>query len=48
MNKKKLNVVRKKIDKLDNKLLNIIKKRTKLVQEVINRFEGVLINGRYI
>ena len=35
MNKKKLNVIRKKIDRLDNKLLNTIKKRTILVQEVI-------------
>ena len=35
MNKKKLNVIRKKIDRLDNKLLNTIKKRTTLVQEVI-------------
>ena len=35
MNKKKLNVIRKKIDRLDNKLLNTIKIRTILVQEVI-------------
>jgi len=35
MNKKKLYAVRKKIDKLDNKLLSIIKKRTSLVKEVI-------------
>ena len=35
MNKKKLNDIRKKIDRLDNKLLNTIKKRTILVQEVI-------------
>ena len=35
MNKKKLNVIRKKIDRQDNKLLNTIKKRTILVQEVI-------------
>ena len=35
MNKKKLYAVRKKIDKLDNKLLSIIKKRTNLVKEVI-------------
>jgi len=56
MNKKKLNIVRKKIDKLDNKLLSVIKKRTTLVQEVIkikdnkkqivdkNRIKKVLVN----
>ena len=35
MNKKKLNNVRKKLDKLDYKLLDIIKKRTSLVKQVI-------------
>ena len=35
MSKKKLNKVRNKIDKLDIKLLNLIKSRTKLVNEVI-------------
>jgi len=34
-NKKKLNSVRIKLDKLDNKLLILIKKRTALVNEVI-------------
>ena len=34
-NKKKLNSVRVKLDKLDNKLLILIKKRTALVNEVI-------------
>ena len=34
-NKKKLNSVRVKLDKLDNKLLILIKKRTSLVNEVI-------------
>ena len=34
-NKKKLNSVRIKLDKLDNKLLILIKKRTTLVNEVI-------------
>ena len=29
--------IRKKLDKLDNKLLNIIKKRTKLVDLVIKK-----------
>ena len=34
-NKKKLNILRGKLDKLDNKLINIIKVRTNLVKEVI-------------
>jgi len=35
LNKKKLNLIRKKLDKLDNTLINIIKKRTFLVKKVI-------------
>jgi len=35
MNKKKLNKVRKKLDKLDYKILDLIKIRTNLVKEVI-------------
>ena len=34
-NKKKLDVVRSKLDKLDNKLLFLIKYRTNLVKEVL-------------
>ena len=34
-NKKKLNLIRVKLDKLDNKLLLLIKARTSLVKEVI-------------
>ena len=34
-NKKKLNILRGKLDKLDNKLINIIKVRTNLVNEVV-------------
>ena len=34
-NKKKLNIIRSKLDKLDNKLLLIIKYRTNLVKEVL-------------
>ena len=33
--KKKLEVIRKKLDKLDNSLLSVIKKRTLLVNEVV-------------
>ena len=35
LNKRKLSKVRYKLDKLDNKLLQIIKKRTSLVNEVL-------------
>ena len=34
-NKKKLNILRGKLDKLDDKLINIIKLRTNLVKEVV-------------
>ena len=33
--KKKLEVIRMKLDKLDNSLISIIKKRTQLVDEVV-------------
>ena len=35
INKKKLNLIRKKLDKLDNNLIKIIKKRTFLVKKVL-------------
>ena len=35
INKKKLRLVRTKLDKLDNQLLQLIKERTKLVNEVL-------------
>ena len=34
-NKKKLHVIRVKLDKLDNKLLSLVKYRTNLVKEVV-------------
>ena len=34
-NKKKLYQIRKKLDNLDNSLINVIKKRTDLVKEVL-------------
>ena len=36
LKRKKLNIIRKKLDKLDNSLINIIKVRTKLVKDVLN------------
>ena len=35
LNKKKLEIIRSKLDKLDNKLLSLIKYRTNLVKEVL-------------
>jgi len=35
INKKKLNLLRVKLDKLDNELLKLIKKRSNLVNEVL-------------
>jgi len=42
--------IRKELDKLDNKLLNIIKKRTKLVDEVIKnkKFKKDIIDKKRI
>ena len=34
-NRKKLDIIRFKLDKLDNKLLSLVKHRTKLVEEVL-------------
>ena len=34
-NRKKLNIIRIKLDKLDNKILSLIKYRTNLVKEVL-------------
>ena len=36
MNKKKLILARKRIDRLDNKIFNLIKKRTKIVHHMMN------------
>ena len=35
INKKKLNLLRKKLDKLDHDLLKIVKKRTDIVKKVL-------------
>ncbi len=35
-NKKKLNILRKKLDKLDNRLLNIIKIRSGIIKKVLS------------
>ena len=35
-NKKKLNLLRKKLDKIDNQLLKVVKKRTEIVKKVLS------------
>tara|TARA_Y100000590_G_scaffold282261_1_gene317497 strand:- start:2086 stop:2376 length:291 start_codon:yes stop_codon:yes gene_type:complete len=39
-NKKKLNILRKSLDKLDNSFIKLIKKRTNLVKEVLKLKES--------
>ena len=49
-NKKKLNIIRVKLDKLDNKLLSLIKYRTGLVKEVLRlkEFKKEIIDQKRI
>ena len=49
-NKKKLDLIRFKLDKLDNKLLSLIKYRTKLVEEVLKlkEFKKEIVDKRRI
>ena len=50
INKKKLEVIRSKLDKLDNKLLSLIKYRTNLVKEVLKlkEFKKEIIDKKRI
>ena len=49
-NRKKLEIIRSKLDKLDNKLLFLIKHRTKLVKEVLKlkEFKKEIIDKKRI
>ena len=49
-NKKKLEIIRSKLDKLDNKLLSLIKYRTNLVKEVLKlkEFKKEIIDQKRI
>jgi len=49
-NKKKLNLIRIKLDKLDNKLLGLIKYRTSLVKEVLKlkKFKKEIVDKKRI
>ena len=50
LKKKKLNLVRIKLDKLDNSLINIIKKRTLLVKKVLElkKFKNEIVDKKRI
>ncbi len=49
-NKKKLKIIRSKLDKLDNKLLSLIKYRTNLVKEVLKlkEFKKEIVDNKRI
>ena len=49
-NKKKLEIIRNKLDNLDNKLLSLIKYRTNLVKEVLKlkEFKKEIVDKRRI
>jgi|TARA_B110000438_G_scaffold135646_1_gene131154 chorismate mutase len=49
-NKKKLNILRKKLDRLDNSLLNIIKIRTEIIKNVIplKKNKGEIVDKKRI
>ena len=50
LKKKKLNLIRQKLDKLDNSLINIIKKRTLLVKKVLElkEFKNEIVDKKRI
>ena len=49
-NKKKLNILRGKLDKLDDKLIDIIKVRTNIVREVVKlkEFKNEIVDKKRI
>ena len=50
MDKKKLNIARKKIDKLDRSIFNLIKKRTKVVKYMLSlkQFKNQIVDQKRI
>ena len=50
MNKKKLKIARKKVDQLDKKIFNLIKKRTQIVKYMLSlkKFKKEIIDHRRI
>ena len=50
MNKKKLKIARKKVDQLDKKIFNLIKKRTKIVRYMLSlkQFKNQIVDQKRI
>ena len=50
MNKKKLKIARNKIDQLDNSIFNLIKKRTKVVKDMMNlkKYKNQIVDHKRI
>ncbi len=50
INKKKLHILRKKLDKIDVSLINIIKKRSKIVEEVLKlkKYKNEIVDKKRI
>ena len=50
MNKKKLKIARKKIDQLDKKIFNLIKRRTKIVRYMLSlkQFKNQIVDQKRI
>ena len=50
MDKKKLNIARKKIDKLDKEIFNLIKKRTQIVKYMLGlkKFKNKIVDQKRI
>ena len=50
MNKKKLNIARKKIDRLDSSIFNLIKKRTVIVKYMLGlkKFKNQIVDQKRI
>ena len=48
MNKKKLKIARKKVDQLDEKIFNLIKKRTQIIRYIIGlkKFKNEIIDKK--
>jgi len=50
MNKKKLKIARKKVDQLDEKIFNLIKKRTQIVKYMLNlkKYKNQIVDHKRI
>ena len=50
MNKKKLKIARKKVDQLDKKIFNLIKRRTKIVRYMLSlkQFKNQIVDPKRI